>query len=205
MPSSVRLHREKNQVARLELVQPDGFPRLTLAVLDELADNLGRLPPDPDCSGLVIHGTDKCFAAGAEINEVGTLSGATAFDYARRSQLLFEKISQAPKPVVAAITGFCLGGGFDLALACHWRLATPQAVLGHPGPTLGLITGWGGTQRLPRLLGRSVATELLLTGRQVGAEEAFTLGLVDEILSGETLLPRACQRAAAPGKTILPA
>jgi enoyl-CoA hydratase len=203
VPSSVRIHQENDRVARLELVQPDGFPRLTLVVLDELAEKLSRLLADATCSGLVIHGTDKCFAAGAEINEVSALSGVTALDYARRTQLLFQKINQAPKPVVAAITGFCLGGGFDLALACHWRLATPEVVFGHPGVTLGLMTGWGGTQRLPRLLGRSVAIDLLLAGRQVGAEEAFARGLVDEILSGEALLPRACRRAAAAGKTKL--
>lgn len=202
MPSSVRLHREHDRVARLELVQPDGFPRLTLSVLDELDANVGRLLADPACVGLVIHGTDKCFAAGADITEVGALSGVVALDYARRTQLLFDKLARAPKPIVAAITGFCLGGGFDLALACHWRLATPAAVFGHPGVTLGLMTGWGGTQRLPRLLGRSVAIALLLAGRQVGAEEAFARGLVDEILSSETLLPRACRRAAA-GKATL--
>jgi enoyl-CoA hydratase/carnithine racemase len=114
----VRLHREQQRVARLELVQPDGFPRLTLSVLDELAEKLRLLFTDPDCSGIVIHGTQKCFAAGVEITEVNSLSGVVALDYARRTQLLFEEIAQAPKPVVAAINGFCLGGGFDLALAC---------------------------------------------------------------------------------------
>jgi len=179
------------------LTQPDGFPRLTLAVLDELDAKLRPLLADPGCTGIVVHGTRKCFAAGAELAEVNSLSGVAALDYACRTQLLFEKIARASKPMVAAINGFCLGGGFDLALACHWRLSTPGAVLGHPGATLGLITGWGGTQRLPRLLGRSTALELLLAGRQVGVAKALAMGLVDEVLPEEALLPRALERAGA--------
>ncbi len=139
----------------------------------------------------MIHGAGANFAAGAEISEVGALTGFAALEFSRSSQLLFENLARSRKPIVAAIQGYCLGGALDLALACHYRLATPNAVLGHPGATLGLITGWGGTQRLPRLLGRARALELLLLGQPVRAEQALSFGLVDEIVSAPELLERA--------------
>ena len=193
MASSLRLYRE-NEIICLELLGPDGYPRLSASLLDELDTQLDGLLEDSACSGFVIHGSEKCFAAGAEIAEVQALTPATALPFARRGQLLFEKIARATKPVVAAVAGYCLGGGFDLALACHARLATPDAVFGHTGTTLGLLTGWGGTQRLAQLIGRARALELLLRGEPVSAQEAQALGLVDEVVSGEELLPRARER-----------
>lgn len=190
MPSSLRVHPEEG-VVRLELTSSDGYPRLSASLLEELGLCVDRLLADPACEGIVIHGSETCFAAGAEIAEVGALSGTTALPFARHGQLVFEKIARATKPVVAAVAGYCLGGGFDLALACCWRLATPEAVFGHPGTSLGLLTGWGGTQRLPQLIGRAPALELLLRGEPVAAEQALALGLVDEVVSGEALLPRA--------------
>ena len=144
---------------------------------------------------MVIHGSDKSFAAGAEIAEVGALTGVAALDFSRSAQLYFERLSRSPKPIVAAIQGYCLGGGLDLALACHYRIATPDAALGHPGATLGLLTGWGGTQRLPRLLGRARAFELLLLGQPINAERALQVGLVDQIVPRPTFLERALTRA----------
>ena len=94
------------------------------------------------------------------------------------------------------MSGYCLGGGFDLALACHARAATPEAIFGHPGVTLGLFTGWGGTRRLPQLIGRTRALELLLTGEPVSAARALALGLVDELAPAGQLIPRALERAA---------
>jgi enoyl-CoA hydratase/carnithine racemase len=182
---------------RVELSQGDGYPRLSTALLADLEERLDSLLCDPACSALVIHGNDRCFAAGAEVAEVAGLTGAAALTFSRRTQLLFDRLGRSPKPVVAAVAGYCLGGGFDLALACQWRTAAPGAVFGHPGATLGLLTGWGGTQRLPRLVGRSRALELLLTGRQVSAPEALAIGLVDEVVSPDTLLCSACDRAAA--------
>ena len=193
--SLLRFHWEGN-VVRLELAGKDGYPRLTAALLGELEAALDTLLADPSCAAVVLHGSEKCFAAGAEIAEVGALAGLTALPYARRGQLLFEKIATAKKPVVAAVSGYCLGGGFDLALACQARVATPEAVFGHPGVTLGLFTGWGGTQRLPQLIGRTRALELLLTGEPVTAERALALGLVDELAPAGQLIPRAVERAA---------
>lgn len=196
MASSLRLHREEG-IARLEVTAPDGYPRLSVALLDELNRRLDRLLADPTCKGIVIHGSTRCFAAGAEIAEVESLTGVSALAFARRGQLLFDQIARALKRVVAAVNGYCLGGGLDLALACHWRLATPEARFGHPGASLGLLTGWGGTQRLPRLLGRARSLEFLLSGEHVNAQDALRLGLVDEVVPGDVLLARACDRARA--------
>ena len=181
------------------MFQADGYPRLSASLLRELEDALDSVLQDASCSGLVFHGTEKCFSGGAEISEVGALTGTTALDFSRRAQLLFERLTESPKPVVAAVSGYCLGGGFDLALACHARLATPDAVFGHPGAMLGIITGWGGTQRLPRLIGRGRALETLLTGDTIGAERGRAIGLVAEVVSPERLVARALEWAGALG------
>lgn len=190
MPPPLQLHRHET-IVRLEFVAENGYPRLSTSLLRELEDAFARLSGDSSCRAIVIHGSDKSFAAGAEIAEVGALSGVAALDFSRSAQLFFENLSLSPKPIVAAIHGYCLGGALDLALACHYRLATPDAVLGHPGATLGLITGWGGTQRLPRLLGRARAFELLLLGQAVNTEQALRMGLVDEIVPESEFLERA--------------
>ncbi|MCI0403130.1 MAG: enoyl-CoA hydratase/isomerase family protein [Acidobacteria bacterium] len=194
MPPSLFFHRD-GPIARLELSAPDGFPRLTSALLDELDAASSQLLADPSCSALVLHGSDKAFAAGAEISELAALTGVTALAFSRRAQLLFDRLARSSKPVLAAIRGYCLGGGLDLALACHYRLAAPDAVFGHPGATLGLLTGWGGTQRLPRLLGRARAFELLLLGEPINAERALSFGLIDQIVPADELLARAFQSA----------
>lgn len=198
MPSSLRLHPE-GRVVRFELASPDSYPRLNASLLEELDACLDRHLADPGCAGIVIHGSERCFAAGAEISELEALTAVSAVAFAQRGQQVLEKVSTASKPVVAAVAGYCLGGGFDLALACRWRIATPDAVFGHPGTTLGLLTGWGGTQRLPHLIGRTQALELLLQGEPVSAEQALVRGLVDEVVSAEVLLPRAVELAHRAG------
>lgn len=194
MPSSLRVHPQP-PVVRVELVGDDGFPRLSTSLLRELDAALAQLLADSSCQAILLHGSDKCFAAGAEISELAALTGPTALDFSRRAQLLFDRIVTSPKPVLAAIRGYCLGGGLDLALACHYRLAAPDAVFGHPGATLGLITGWGGTQRLPRLVGRARALELLLRGEPVPAAQALNLGLIHELVPPDSLFPRALEYA----------
>ena len=194
MPSSLRLHPEP-PVVRVELIADDGFPRLSASLLRDLDEAFTSLLADSSCHAIILHGSDKAFAAGAEISELASLTGTSALDFSRRAQLLFERIATSPKPVLAAIRGYCLGGGLDLALACHYRLATPDAVFGHPGATLGLITGWGGTQRLPRLLGRARAFELLLLGEPIHAEKALAFGLLEEIVASQDLISRAVVRA----------
>ena len=130
---------------------------------------------------LIITGNEKFFSAGADLNEISQLSGPEAFAFSRRGQELMLALDRFPVPVVAAIRGYCMGGGMDLALACDYRIAAPNAVFGHRGASLGVITGWGGTQRLPRLIGKARALQMFLLVEMVPAEEALRIGLVDEI------------------------
>lgn len=184
-----------NSVAVLTLSDEGDYPRLKQSVMVELADLLRSVEREPVFRGVVIAANSQSFATGAEVEEVATLEGIAAREFARRGQTLFNRIASFPIPVVAAIRGYCLGGGFDLALACHQRVATYDSSFGHPGASLGLITGWGGTQRLPRLLGKSAALQILLTGERIPATQALTLGLVDELVSSQDLVECAARRA----------
>lgn len=130
---------------------------------------------------LIITGNHKCFSAGADLNEIAALTGPAACAFSQMGQELMNLIEGFPAPVVAAISGYCMGGGLDLALACHRRIASHHAVFGHRGAALGLITGWGGTQRLPRLIGKGKAMEIFLTAEKIRAAEALRIGLADSI------------------------
>src|SRR5436309_5703648 len=129
----------------------------------------------------MITGNDKFFSAGADLHEISLLTAAEAFEFSRQGQTLIQSIDHFAVPVIAAIRGYCMGGGMDLALACDYRIAAPNAVFGHRGASLGLITGWGGTQRLPRLIGRARAMQMFLLAEMVKADEALRIGLVDKI------------------------
>jgi len=146
---------------------------------------------------VVIAANSRSFATGASIEEVASVEGVTARDFAEAGQSLFNRVASFPLPIAAAIRGYCLGGGLDLALACHARIATYDASFGHPGASLGLITGWGGIQRLTRLIGKAAATQLLLTAERVPATQALTLGLVDELAPSADLVEVAARRALA--------
>lgn len=130
---------------------------------------------------LVVAGNQKFFSAGADLGEIAALDGPQAYEFSKMGQLLMRTIEEFPAPVYAAISGYCMGGGLDLALACHYRIASPHAVFGHRGAALGLITGWGGTQRLPRTIGKARALEMLVTAEKVIAPRALQVGLVDAI------------------------
>src|SRR5205823_7512793 len=123
------------------------------------------------------------FSAGAELEQIFALTGPAAYEFSHMGQALMNEIAGFPTPVIAAISGYCMGGGLDLALACHRRIASPHAIFGHRGAALGLITGWGGTQRLPRLVGKAKALELLVAAEKLHAAEALRLGLVQAIAS----------------------
>ncbi len=184
-----------NSVAVLAFPQGEGYPRLTRAVLGQLADLLARIESDRVFDGVVIAANTESFATGADLEEIAELTGTGAQEFAHAGQLVFEKIARFPLPVVAAIRGYCLGGGLDLALACHARAATYDASFGHPGAALGLLTGWGGTQRLPRLIGKAQALQMFLTAERVPATQALTLGLIDELVPSEDLIEAAARRA----------
>jgi len=165
----------------LTLVSEDGMNRLTrqrVIALDEEIRNMasGDAPVLP----LIISGKQN-FSAGADLNEIRHLSGPEALEFARLGQSLMQAIENYPARVIAAIEGHCMGGGLDLALACDRRIAAPHAVFGHRGAALGLITGWGGTQRLPRLIGKGRALELFVAAEKVTAARALQIGLVDSV------------------------
>jgi enoyl-CoA hydratase len=130
---------------------------------------------------LVITGNDRYFSAGAELEEIAALDGPTAYEFSKMGQELMAAIDGFPAPVFAAISGYCMGGGLDLALACHHRIASPHAVFGHRGAALGLITGWGGTQRLPRLVGKGRALQMFVAAEKIMAAQALRIGLVDAV------------------------
>lgn len=144
--------------ALLRLASPEGTNKLTSASLAALLEAVQGLQSEAESGqlrALIITGNEKFFSAGADLNEVSQLSGPQAFASSRKGQALMLAIDQFPVPVIAVIRGYCMGGGMDLALACDYRIAAPNAVFGHRGASLGVMTGWGGTQRLPRLIGKA--------------------------------------------------
>ena len=170
--------------AILQLVSDDGANILSLArvaALHHAVEGLRAEAEDGRLKALIITGNEKFFSAGADLNEISRLSGAEAFEFSRRGQAFTLVVDRFPVPVVAAIRGYCMGGSMDLALACDYRIAAPNAVFGHRGASLGVVTGWGGTQRLPRLIGKARALQMFLLAEMVPAEEALRIGLVNKI------------------------
>lgn len=165
---------------------------LTPELLAELDSILDVLATDDAVKAVIFTGMDRYFIAGADIRVLAAIpSSREGEEMALRGQAILNKIEAFDKPVIAAINGACLGGGLELAMCCHIRLAAEEARLGQPEINLGIMPGFGGTQRLPRLIGRSKATELILTGDPISAQEAKTLGLVSEVVPAEDLLRQA--------------
>jgi len=165
--------------AVLRLSSPDNTNRLTRACVLALTEEIRALASE--ARPLVIAGNSHFFSVGADLNEIAALTGPDAYEFSQMGQSLMNTIAAFPAPVIAAVEGHCMGGGFDLALACHRRIAAPNAVFGHRGAALGLITGWGGTQRLPRLIGKGKALELFVAAEKVTAQRALAIGLIDAI------------------------
>ena len=163
----------------VELISPDGTNRLTRACVLELTAAMDELSQRP--TPLIIAGNRNFFSVGADLNEIAALTGPEAYEFSGMGQALMNAIASYSAPVIAAIEGHCMGGGLDLALACHRRIAAPGAAFGHRGAALGLMTGWGGTQRLPRLLGKGRALELFVAAEKINAARALEIGLVDAI------------------------
>ena len=166
-------------VTILRLTSRDGTNRLTRACVLSLANAIQELARSP--RPLIITGNQRFFSAGADLNEIATLSGPEAFAFSRDGQMMTDAVDEFPALVVAAVNGYCMGGGMDLALACDYRIASPDAVFGHRGAALGLITGWGGTQRLARLVGQARAIEMFIPAEKVDARRALRYGLVTRI------------------------
>jgi len=182
----------RDGLASVTIDRPSRLNALDTRTIGELDTAIGALAEHGEVRGVLLTGAgDKAFAAGADIGELHGLDAEQARALSRRGQQVFDRIEALGKPVVAAVNGFALGGGCELALACHVRVASETASLGTPEAGLGLMCGYGGTQRLPRLVGRGRALEMLLTGERVGAREALRLGLVDRVVPPESLLAEA--------------
>jgi enoyl-CoA hydratase/carnithine racemase len=179
MSATVFQLEERDQVRIVRLRSDDGTNRLTRECVLSLAGAVEHLAREK--RPIVFTGNDHFFSAGAELEEIAALEGPTAYEFSKMGQTLMGAIDCFPAPVYAAVSGYCMGGGLDLALACHHRIASPHAVFGHRGAALGLITGWGGTQRLPRLVGKGRALEMFVAAVKIMAPAALRIGLVDTI------------------------
>jgi enoyl-CoA hydratase len=174
---------DSNNIRILTISRPEALNALNRQVFDELDKAFSEIIQSRDLLGVVLTGDgEKAFVAGADIKEFTSLTPTEAFELSRRGHALFKKIENCPKPVIAAINGFALGGGCELAMACHLRIASQNAKFGQPEVNLGLIPGYGGTQRLAQLVGRGKALELMLTGEIISADEAKAIGLINHIV-----------------------
>jgi enoyl-CoA hydratase len=189
MSNSLILQNKIAGLCTLTIQRPEALNALNSRVIQELADALQSAQTDSEIQAIVITGSgDKAFVAGADIKEFANFSaeqGRNLADYGQ--ELLFNRIERSGKPVIAAINGFALGGGLELALACHMRVASDTARMGFPEVSLGVIPGYGGTQRLPQIVGKGKAMEMILTARMVTADEALQSGLVNQVVPGAEL------------------
>lgn len=154
---------------------------LSISTLHDLEKVLSTLIPRDDVKVLIFTGTADVFASGANIRELANLDSTSALQFSQLGQRVFQRIADAPQRTVAAINGYCIGGALDLALACDARVASIDASFAHPGARLGIITGWGGTQRLPRIIQKVRALELFLTARRITSAQALEMGLVSRV------------------------
>ncbi len=183
----------ENGTYTITINRPDKMNALNKDVINDLSNALDEVYNNADIKTVIITGAgEKAFVAGADISEFLSLGKTEGAALAKRGQdMVFNKIENSPKPVIAAVNGFALGGGCELAMACHFRVASANAKFGQPEVNLGLIPGYGGTQRLTQLIGKGKAMELMMTADMVGADEAKALGLVNHVFAIEELLPKA--------------
>jgi enoyl-CoA hydratase len=180
-----------DRVATLTVNRPDKLNALNAATIAELGLAIVELRARDDVAGVILTGAGRAFIAGADISEIAARTPVEAKALARAGQQVFRRFETSPKPVIAAVNGFALGGGCELAMACHVRVASEAAKFGQPEVKLGLVPGYAGTQRLPRLVGRGRALQLLLTGEMIDAAEAYRIGLVNAVVPPGELLDRA--------------
>ena len=180
------------RVATITFNRPDKLNALNDATMEELGRAIDAARADAAVGGVILTGAGRAFVAGADIAELRAKSATEAYALARRGQEVFRRIETSPKPVIAAVNGFALGGGCELAMSCHVRVASEAAKFGQPEVKLGIIPGYGGTQRLTRLVGRGRALQLLLTGEMIDASEAYRLGIVNRVVgAGEDAVAAA--------------
>lgn len=190
--------RREGAVAIVTVDRPAALNALNAATIEQLDAAFAALSEDDTGRVVILTGAgEKSFVAGADIKELAQLDPITARSLARRGQSVFNRVERMNKPVIAAVNGFALGGGCELAMSCHIRIASQKARFGQPEVKLGLIPGYGGTQRLTRLAGRGAALRLILSGEMIGAGEALRLGLVDAVSAPESLLEDCLKLAGA--------
>lgn len=184
----------ENGVFTITINRPDKLNALNQATLQGLQDALRHAVAEPAVRGIIITGAGpKAFVAGADISEFSNLDEKSGQAFAAAGQAIFREIELCPKPVIAAVNGFALGGGCELAMACHMRIASEKAKFGQPEVNLGLIPGYGGTQRLTQHIGRGRATELLMTGDIIDAADAYRVGLCNYLVAPEALIPKCTE------------
>ncbi len=186
---TLKVQLEEEGLLKVFINREDKLNALNAQTMIDIESAFQMVYDDPKVKGVIISGVgEKAFVAGADISEIGELNHMNARKFAESGQEIFMKIESCPKPVIAAINGYALGGGCELAMACHIRIASDNAKFGLPEVTLGIIPGYGGTQRLPVLVGKGKAFELIMSGSQIDAEEAWRIGLVNYVTTQEELM-----------------
>jgi enoyl-CoA hydratase len=190
--STLLVEVDSSGIAVVIINRPDKLNALNADVIAELDDWFSKAATDNAVKGVILTGAgEKSFVAGADISRFKSLGPIEGKKFAEYGQRVFDKIEGLGKPVIAAVNGFALGGGSELALACHIRVASDNAVFGQPEVNLGILPGYGGTQRLPRLVGKGLATELILTGAMIKADRAHAIGLVNHVFAPSELMIEA--------------
>lgn len=188
MPEVIRIEKIE-KILLVKISRPESLNALNKEVLKSLDEVFEKSKDDREIYGIIITGEgEKSFVAGADIKEFSNFTPIEAKDMSENGQKLFSKIENFPKPVLAAVNGFALGGGCELAMSCHIRIASKNAKFGQPEVNLGIIPGYGGTQRLPRIIGMGRALEIILSGKMIDAEEALRIGLVNKVVEQGELL-----------------
>ena len=183
-------------IGSLIIDRPESLNAMNNKVLDELIMKVKELISDSDVKVIIVSGAgDKAFIAGADIKLMQGMGKKEALIFAKKGHLLTSLIENSNKPIIAAINGYAFGGGSELALSCHIRIASEDAIFSQPEVKIGLLPGWGGTQRLPRIVGKGIANEIILTGMNISAERAYEIGLVNEVVKKDDLISN-CNKIA---------
>ena len=185
-----------NSIGYLNIDRPESLNAMNDEVLDEFISKINDLNSEPTIRVIIISGAgDKAFIAGADIKLMQQMDSKKALSFAEKGHRLTKLIESSKKPIIAAINGYAFGGGTEIALACHLRLASEDAMFAQPEVKIGLVPGWGGTQRLPHIVGKGIANEMILTGGNVSAERAFEIGLVNKVVKKDILISE-CEKVA---------
>jgi enoyl-CoA hydratase len=196
MFSNVTLATPEPGIYLLTINRPKSLNALNADTLDEIAAAVAQVGADSDARALLVTGAgEKSFVAGADISQMQNFDSAQAQAFSERGNRTFRALEMLPVPVVALVNGYALGGGCELAMACDWIVASERALFGQPEVNLGVVAGFGGTQRLTRLVGRAMAMDLLVTGRMVKADEALRIGLVNQVVAPEQILEKGIEIA----------